>query len=144
MMVVLNHVLTSPPKFNETGMVGFPINAVLDFPMITPAGLAAFVTPTVNEMFRRVLAVWAEFLDSAESRSALNDSPTGWLCPAARKALNLDEFVTDPDVPYLGFKSWNDFFIREFKPGMRPIAEPGNDKAIVSACESQPFSSRSA
>ena len=139
MLVVLNHVLSSPPKFNETGMVGFPINAVLDFPMITPAGLAAFVTPTVNEMFRRVLAVWAEFLDSAESRSALNDSPTGWLCPAARKALNLDEFVTDPDAPYLGFKSWNDFFIREFKPGLRPIAEPGNDRAIVSACESQPF-----
>jgi phosphatidylserine decarboxylase len=35
--------------------------------------------------------------------------------------------------------SWNDFFIREFKPGMRPIAEPANGKAIVNACESAPF-----
>ena len=56
--------------------------------------------------------------------------------PAAREALHLDEFETDPTAPYLGFKSWNDFFIRKFKPGQRPVAEPDNDRAIVSACES--------
>ena len=120
MLVVINHVLTTAPTFNETGMVGFPINAILDFPMITPAGLAAFAAPKVNNMFRRVLAVWTQFLDSADSLYVLNDSPTGWLNPEARKQLSLDEFQTNPDAPFLGFKSWNDFFIRQFKPGDDP------------------------
>jgi phosphatidylserine decarboxylase len=139
MLVVINHVLTTAPTYDDTGMVGFPINAVLDFPMITSAGLAAFLAPKVNDMLRKVLAVWTEFLDGEESRYVLNESATGWLNPAARRALSLEEFETDPTAPYLGFKSWNDFFIRKFKPGRRPVAQPEDDKAIVSACESQPF-----
>jgi phosphatidylserine decarboxylase len=139
MLVVLNHVLATAPTYDDTGMVGCPINAILDFPMITPAGLAAFAAPRVNAMFREVLAVWTQFLDSEASRYVLNESPTGWLNPAAREAVQLEEFRTDPDAPYLGFKSWNDFFIRRFKAGLRPVAEPDNDRAIVSACESQPY-----
>lgn len=64
MLVVINHVLTTAPEFNTTEMVGFLINAILDFPMITPAGLAAFLVPKVNAMFRKVLKVWTHFLDS--------------------------------------------------------------------------------
>lgn len=139
MLVVINHVLTTAPTYNTTGMVGFPINAILDFPMITPAGLSAFAMEKVNAMFRKVLAVWTQFLDSPDSRYVLNESPTGWLSPRARKNLTLDEFKTQPDKPYLGFKSWNDFFIREFKPGMRPVASPDDDSVIVSACESAPY-----
>ena len=140
MLVVINHVLTTAPTYNTTGMVGFPINAILDFPMITPAGLAAFTIQKVNSMFLKVLNVWTQFLDSADSLYVLNDSPTGWLNPSARKALHLDEFQTNPKKPFLGFKSWNDFFIREFKPGMRPVANPDDDSVIVSACESAPYS----
>lgn len=140
MLVVINHILTTAPTFNTTGMVGFPINAILDFPMITPAGLAAFVSEKVNSMFRKVLGVWTQFLNSADSLYVLNDSPTGWLSPKARKALHLNEFQTSPDKPFLGFKSWNDFFIREFKPGKRPVANPDDDSVIVSACESAPYS----
>jgi phosphatidylserine decarboxylase len=139
MLVVINHVLTTAPSFNTTEMVGFPINAILDFPMITPAGLAAFASPKVNEMLRKILAVWTTFLDSEASCCVLNDSPTGWLSPAAWKALNLDEFKTDPAAPFSGFKSWNDFFIREFKPGLRPVALPNDPAAIVSACEAAPY-----
>lgn len=139
MLVVINHVLTTAPTFNTTGMVGFPINAILDFPMITPAGLSAFSMQKVNEMFRKVLRVWTQFLDSADSRYVLNDSPTGWLSPRARKILSLDDFVTRPRQKYYGFKSWNDFFIRQFKPGKRPVASPDDDSIIVSACESAPY-----
>jgi phosphatidylserine decarboxylase len=139
MLRVINHVLTTAPTYNTTGMVGFPINAILDFPMITPAGLSAFTMEKVNAMFRKVLKVWTEFLDSPASRYVLNDSPTGWLSPRARKNLNLDEFQTHPEQPYWGFKSWNDFFIRQFKPGMRPVASPNDDSVIVSACESAPY-----
>ena len=117
MLVVINHVLTTAPEYDDTGMVGFPINAILDFPMITSAGLAAFRLQSLNEMLRKVLAVWTEFLDDAKSLYVLNDTPTGWLSPAAKAAIHLDEFQTNPDLPYLGFKSWNDFFIRQFKAG---------------------------
>jgi phosphatidylserine decarboxylase len=42
-------------------------------------------------------------------------------------------------LPYYGFKSWDDFFIREFKDGIRPVASPNDDSIIVNACESAPF-----
>jgi phosphatidylserine decarboxylase len=139
MLVVMNHVITTAPSYNTTGMVGCPINAILDFPMITPAGLSAFVMPKVNAMLCKVLNAWARYLDSEDSLYVLNETDDGWLNPGARKALHLDEFVTNPRKPFLGFKSWNDFFIREFKPGMRPVAGPDDDSVIVSACESAPY-----
>jgi phosphatidylserine decarboxylase len=139
MLVVLNHVLTSAPEFNTTGMVGCPINAILDFPMITRAGLAAFLSPKVNAMLKKVLKVWTEYLDSPASRYVLSSSRNGWFCPTALKALQIEDFVHDPKAPHFGFKSWNDFFIREFKPGVRPVAEPENNRVIISACEAAPF-----
>jgi phosphatidylserine decarboxylase len=135
----MNYVLGTAPEFNTTEMVGFPINAILDFPMITRAGLAAFASDKINAMFREVLSDWKAFLDGPDSRSVLNEGPTGWLSSEAQKTVNLREFVTKPSEPYYGFKSWNDFFIREFKQGMRPVASPNDDRIIVSACESQPF-----
>jgi phosphatidylserine decarboxylase len=139
MLVVMNHVLTTSPTFDTTAMVGCPINAILDYPMITPAGLAAFADLRVNEILRKLLSVWAEFLDSKASRYVLNDSPSGWLSVNARESLQLHEFRIDPDAEFCGFKSWNDFFIRRFTPGRRPVARPDDQKAIVSACEAQPY-----
>jgi len=111
----------------------------LDFPMITPAGLAAFLLPKVNAIFSKILKVWTEYLDSPESTYVLNPTETGWLSPAALGAIQIDDFIHNPQAPHFGFKSWNDFFIREFKPGVRPVADPDNDRVIVSACESAPF-----
>ena len=142
MLVVINHVLGTAPTWDANDLVGLPIDAILEYPMATPAGLAALATPKVNAMLRQVLAVWTSFLDSPASRYVLNDTNSGWFNPAARRALQLDQFQTDPAAPYLGFRSWNDFFIREFKPGLRPVARPGDDQAIVSACEAQPYSIR--
>ena len=139
MLTVMNYVLTTAPEFNKTEMVGFPINAILDFPMITRAGLAAFVSDNVNAMFRKVLKVWTQFLDSAGSLYVLNETPTGWFSPDAIEAIKLDEFIYNSAAPFFGFKSWNDFFIRQFKPGQRPVASPDDTKVIVSACESAPF-----
>jgi phosphatidylserine decarboxylase len=139
LLVVMNHVIATAPTYNTTGMVGCPINAILDFPMITPAGLSAFVMQKVNAMLRKVLNVWARYLDSEDSLYVLNETHDGWLNPDAREALHLNEFVTIPDQPFLGFKSWNDFFIREFKPGVRPVASADDDSVIVSACESAPY-----
>jgi phosphatidylserine decarboxylase len=140
MLKVINHVLSTAPEYNNTEMVGCPINAILDYPMITPTGLAAFADPRVNAMLRKILGVWATFLDGENSRYVLNDSPGGWLSASARNALQLGEFQSDPAAPYLGFKSWNDFFIRKFKPGRRLVASADDSTVIVNACESAPFS----
>jgi phosphatidylserine decarboxylase len=67
MLVVMNHVISTAPTYNTTGMVGCPLNAVLDFSMITPAGLSAFLMQKVNTMLRKVLNVWARYLDSEDS-----------------------------------------------------------------------------
>jgi phosphatidylserine decarboxylase len=139
MLRILDHVLSTAPDFGATGMVGCPVNAILDFPMITPAGLAAFLSPKLNHVLKKVLAAWALFPDSPASLYVLNETPTGWLCPDALKAIHMDEYVHDAQAPFYGFKSWNDFFIRRFKPGARPVADPHSPKVIVAACESAPF-----
>jgi phosphatidylserine decarboxylase len=42
----------------------------------------------------------------------------------------------------LSFKSWNDFFIRRFKPDRRPVAAPDDPRVIVSPCEATPYAIR--
>jgi phosphatidylserine decarboxylase len=138
MLRIINYVLTTAPEFNNTEMVGFPINAILDYPMYTSAGQAAFLNSKVNAMLKKILRVWTDFLNSDKSCYVLNENANGWFSPEAQKALNIDEFILDKSKPYWGFTSWNDFFIRQFKPGMRPLPAD-NEKIIVSACESQPF-----
>lgn len=38
-----------------------------------------------------------------------------------------------------GYTSWDDFFTRKFKPGIRPVASPDDNDVIANACESAPF-----
>lgn len=48
-------------------------------------------------------------------------------------------FHCDPKAPHFGFTSWDDFFTRTFKEGVRPVAEPNNSQVIANACESKPY-----
>jgi phosphatidylserine decarboxylase len=142
MLALINGILTTAPAFNETGLVGFPINAIVDWPMGTEGGFAAFLNDDVNAAFKAILNDWAVFLDSPDSRYVLGKDPRhGWFGHDAMAAMPgfETEFVCDPAQPYHGFTSWDDFFTREFRPGRRPIASPDNDAVIVSACESAPF-----
>ncbi len=138
MLKLINLVISKAPEYNKTCLVGFPINAILDWAMGTPAGFSAFVNDKVNNAFRTIFKEWCKFLDSEDSLYVLNDTPNGWKSETARKAIKIDDFIHDESKNNWGFKSWNDFFIRQFKPNMRPTAEPDNNKIIVSACESQP------
>jgi phosphatidylserine decarboxylase len=139
MLCLINEVLTTAPSYDETILVGTPLNAILDWSMGTPAGFAAFRDDKINAMLRKILDAWCAFLSRRESLYVLNDSPRGWKSPAARKALQIEDYQHDPEDEAWGFQSWNDFFTRRFKTGRRPIADPGNNKVIVSACESTPF-----
>ncbi len=74
-----------------------------------------------------------------ESAGVLNKSKKGWLCDAAVEELALDEYQIDINDEHFGFKSWNDFFTRQFKPGMREVAFPDDPYVIVNACESAAY-----
>jgi len=139
MMGLINEVLTMAPEFGESSMVATPLAALLDWTMGTPAGFAAFRDRRVNAMVKKILSAWSQFLGSADSLYVLNDSPSGWMCAAARSAIGIEQYEHDTADEHWGFASWNDFFTRRFKDSERPVASPEDDKVIVSACESTPY-----
>lgn len=136
---LINEVLTMAPEFSSDAMVMTPLNAILDWTMGTPAGFAAYRDPRINAMLKKILTAWCAFLDSADSRYVLNDSPSGWKSDAARRVVGIDQFEHDPADQYWGFTSWNDFFTRRFRDGQRPVAAPSDDTVIANACESTPY-----
>jgi len=139
MLRLINELLTMAPEFGESSMVATPLNAILDWPMGTPAGFGAFRDPRINAMLKKILGAWCEFLSGADSLYVLNDSPTGWKCAEAQRKVGMGQYEHDPQDEHWGFTSWNDFFTRHFKDGERPVASPEDDKVIVSACESTPY-----
>ncbi|MFP8967786.1 phosphatidylserine decarboxylase family protein [Pokkaliibacter sp. CJK22405] len=146
MLAAMNVILTHAPEFlvvdgQPAGLIGFPINAILNWPMGTAAGFAAFIQPMVNECLKNVLDAWGRYLLSADSVYVLNDGPSGWFGPAAQQAMPnfAEQFVCDPSAPHYGYRSWDDFFTREFREGVRPLAAPEDDNVIANACESAPF-----
>jgi phosphatidylserine decarboxylase len=140
MLRLVNEVLTMAPEFGPEGaMVATPLAAILDWTMGTPAGFAAFRDPRVNEMLRKILTVWCEFLSSGDSLYVLNESPSGWKSAEAQRTVGMEQYEHDPEDEHWGFSSWNDFFTRRFKDGERLVASPDDDKVIVSACESRPY-----
>ncbi|MBR8230108.1 phosphatidylserine decarboxylase family protein [Burkholderia vietnamiensis] len=137
---VLDHLMTYAPPFSETSLIVCPVNAFLDWPMCMPSGHAVFRDAAVNAQLKQVLNVWCDFLGGPHSRAHLDTSaPNGWFCEAAHKRLGLSQFEYREDQPHWGFDSWNDFFTRRFRAGMRPVAAPGDSHVIVSPCESTPY-----
>ena len=142
MLQLMNQILITAPDFDETGLVGFPINAVINWPMGTPAGTSVFLNEKVNSQLKKILNQWAVFLSSPDSRYVLNDDPEkGWFGRDAKAAMPhlVEDFICDPGSPYYGFSSWDDFFTRKFREGRRPVASPDDDAVIANACESAPY-----
>ena len=121
------------PEFDTTGLVGFPINAILNWPMGTPSGVAAFLNGKVNAQIRKMLNEWARFLGSRDSTYVLTTVENGWFGEAATKSMPDFEqtFVCQLEEPYRGFKLWDEFFTREFRDGKRPVAIPSDDNVII-------------
>ena len=142
MLELINHVLGTAPVFDRTGLVGFPINAIIDWPMCTEAGVSAFLHDGVNAQMKKILDAWGAYLASPASTYVLGTHPrNGWFGRDARAAMPrfAQMFNCDPALPAHGFTSWDDFFVRTFRPGVRPVASPADDGVIVSACESAPL-----
>jgi phosphatidylserine decarboxylase len=142
MLELLNNILTTAPEYERDGLVGFPINAILDWPMGTISGYAAFLNKEVNAQIKMVLDAWGKFLQSPDSAYVLNtDKHHGWFGEDAMEDMPnfVENFKCDPSKEHHGFTSWDNFFTREFRDGRRPVASPKDDSVIVNACESAPF-----
>ena len=168
---LLNVIMTKAPECYVTsstdgelqpaGLIGFPINALLDWPMATTAGYAVFANTLVNQQFKKILNYWARFLESPASRYVLlennehtipwlGDTAKSWIIDTVNSALGDENiglfdsfeeiFKSDPQDQYSGFASWDAFFIREFAFGVRPVSHPNDESVIVNACESAPYS----
>lgn len=164
---MLNVIMTTSPEFivdsgsdEAQGLVGFPINALLDWPMGTVAGFLTFNNDQFNASLKAVLNYWGQFLTTEPSRYVLAEGDSSsdpesiaWLSAAAQQqmvAVAQQPFTNPPagqtfvdifDVPnpndpaYMGFTSWDEFFTREFNQGLRPVG----DSVLVNACESAPL-----
>lgn len=174
MLLIMNQVLTEAPCYSviedQIGLVGFPINAILDWAMGTSGGYLAFTNTLVNQKLTAILNTWKTFLESGDSKYVLVDgpidqpqpdytNPIGWFSPEALEAIAamdplrgqwndpydakanfIYNYKCDPTQPYYGYTSWDDFFTREFNPGVREVSyEDSGSDVIVNACESAPY-----
>lgn len=144
MLMLIDHIIKTAPEYMKpdqkgSGLIGFPVNAVLNWCMGTPAGYAFFLNKEVNRAFEDILKEWCEFLNSEESLYVLNKGDQGWMCEKAKCQLNMDEYVYNEKDEHWGYRSWNDFFTRQFKEGVRPVGSPDDPNVIVCACESQTY-----
>ncbi|MGY3887933.1 phosphatidylserine decarboxylase family protein [Aeromonas aquatica] len=172
-LMLLNGIMTTAPEAYQdipthapSGLIGFPINALLDWPMATRSGYLFFANALINQQFKKILGHWALFLQSPASRYVLTEPVSRldaetlivpWLgklaqaemVQVARAALGEGSnptptsfetiFQCDPADPHYGFGCWDAFFTRTFRPGVRPVSAQGNDGVIVNACESAPL-----
>ncbi|KAI5865269.1 Phophatidylserine decarboxylase-domain-containing protein [Durotheca rogersii] len=153
MLAVLNHIMMQAPHWTEAGfgvgMVGVPMMGVFDYAMATPSGHAAFLDPGVNKMLKKILNEWGKFLKSPRSADVLGPQKQGWfsktavtdLMEVANAPLKTshkfeDMYICDPTAEHYGFRSWDDFFTRQLREGVRPVAAPEDDSVVVNACES--------
>lgn len=142
MLELMSRIMTTAPPFDATALVGCPLNAVLDWSMGTQGGAAFFLDERVNRQLRKILDEWGRFLRSPDSRYVLGtEALGGWFGAHAMAAMpDFDvDFICDPNLPYRGFGSWDDFFTRRLRPGRRPVADPDDTAVIVHACESAPY-----
>lgn len=141
---VLDTTLLTAPCWNGSPQIGTPINAILAWPMATTAGFAVFLKDDVNKALQGILQAWGEFLKSPKSTGTLNGNEGGWFSPSALDSPHMQNFVNDyvcdPSKPFWGYESWDDFFTRSFRDGVRPVSSPDDDSIITSAAESWPFS----
>jgi len=155
MLTLFNEFLYQAPDYATEkdwgGLIAFPFNVVINWPMATTAGVALFTSDKVNAMLKKMFDVWAVFLTGKKSRYVLNKD-TGWISPAALDTLKVpaydnpensvafeDAYICTPSDEHYGFGSWDDFFVRDFQQGIRPVEDSDNNDVIVSACESDVY-----
>ncbi|KAF9887394.1 hypothetical protein FE257_010249 [Aspergillus nanangensis] len=159
---LLDFLLTHTPRWAEAEspsetITWSPFHHLLLIFLETPSGERLFLRNEVNRHLKAILHEWTSFLDTPDSRAALN-SQTGWLSPGAisqlehaantptghrRPFTEIFECPDETDGEFLGFASWNTFVTRRFNPTIRPLPSPQDlprDCApVLNPCESTPW-----
>ncbi len=78
-----------------------------------------------NAWMKKYMKAWGEFLNTSVSAAGI---PSFTALPN----FHMDDYFAEPS----GWLTFNQFFACEVKPGKRPIADPRNDKVIVSPADS--------
>ena len=128
----INYVIQRAPLYNGAQ---FPMSSLFVFLMYTPSGASLFRLNEFNVLLRGVLQAWCVYLDTPASREVLSE-PHGWLSADAQQKLCLHQSTNYEHraEKYWEFKSFNDFFHREFQlDKYRPLSGQDDDKIIVSA-----------
>ena len=87
MIILIDYNTTKAPEY-KTSLVGFPINVILNWPMATTAGFAAFLKDKVITLLKSIPNHWGKFLSSSASYYVLNDDPRhGWFGKDAMLAM---------------------------------------------------------
>lgn len=99
LLLALDQVLISAPSWSDpdtANILAAPINTILNWPMATKAGFAAFLNADINEHLQRILTHWAHFLSTPESCVSL--TPDCWFSPAARSMPGMRNFQEPTSV----------------------------------------------
>eukprot|EP00755_Sulcionema_specki_P012829 Sspe_Gene.52365::Locus_29026_Transcript_1_1_Confidence_1.000_Length_1347::g.52365::m.52365/K01613/psd, PISD; phosphatidylserine decarboxylase len=87
------------------------------------AGQKLSQDPSFQNWIQHFVVARGEFMDSVCSRAVV---------PSWEAHVNMSQFV----VPEGGYSSFNDFFTRALRPGVRPIASPHDDCVVISPADS--------
>ena len=136
---ILNAILNVGPSYNSGGLVGFPINVVFVDLMQQQNGRTLFSNDKFNNALKGVLNAYGAMLVTNRSLTYMNNGTGGWFSPKAQKKINYTQYQCDPSQPHYGFPNWNEWFLRKFKPGVRPLGAntpPNVDpfNVIINAC----------
>lgn len=155
MLSAINYVTHIAPIFRDTDSISwqFPLSAIMNFWMGTPAGKRLMRMPQFNTPMNKIMKAWCKFLNTEESLYVLNQDQYGWLqgyelyknpnrendkklqAEFERSAWyynRLSEYEVDMSKPHGGFNCYNAFFHRMIRPGARPISAPNNNEEICS------------
>jgi len=166
MLYLFNNLLTQVPEYFlldnpdiPSGLIGFPFNIIVDWPMGTPSGRQFFLDNRVNECLKAILDAWNTFLRDPKAGGDSIDGgnkaliEAGWSSDLAIKQLedkaneatpgstrSFTELFVHPEggtqENFFKYPHWDAFFTRKFREGVRPVGEA----AVVNACESFPLS----
>ena len=142
MFIKFDEAIRHAPAYTTSIMAALPFSDLLSLLMPTKSGQTAFLNEKVNSHLERILNVWSHFLSTPASAEFLSQDPQhGWFGTAAPLAIPkfVETFECDPSKDHYGFCSWNDFFTRRLRPGVRPIACPNDNHVVINPCESSPY-----
>ncbi|MDY6855857.1 MAG: phosphatidylserine decarboxylase family protein [Thermodesulfobacteriota bacterium] len=128
---LLNVIMTKSPTYNDTGCVGFPINAILDWAMGTEGGFAAFLNDKLNAQFKKMLNHWRTFLKSKDSKYVLStdNNPIKGVVPS-----RTEQYYWLSDTAIVGMMN----MMRQGKPPLKPDEHEKARKEFIETFECDP------